>query len=317
MKYTKQEVIDKGLVIKAPTQEIWDKIEELFQLKWEGDCNGWRYFEEKTALCPNYNQERRPRYGTYDNGFPDNKYTKISWEDIIIIPEKWCIKGCSELAEYCCEKLPGIGDRTDVYGREVNYYYYLSSLNIYSSGREHWGYTTSKPTDREVITFEFFKQHILKENNMKKVIGYKSPMDLAEGQFPKGTIFYGKGQKGVQNPAYYYPGKEENPITSGAGIPKEIVETWEAVYEEEEVKLSIGIPAREVVIKGTVITSMGRTFTIDNIKEVKKMFDIKGQTRSINYNVSQVNFGCLEEGCTLTITDLDKVLEAYKKVNNE
>lgn len=77
------------------------------------------------------------------------------------------------------------------------------------------------------ITFEQFKKYVLKQDDMKekKIIGYKCPMKL-EGDnitIPIGGLF--KKKKTSRNYHYEHCFHYE--------LPKEIVEQWEPVYEEE------------------------------------------------------------------------------------
>lgn len=57
-----------------------------------------------------------------------------------------------------------------------------------------------------------------------KIIGYKAPFDLFNGYIKKGHLFIEWSKK------HYYSAVNEN--VSTYSLPKEIVETWEAVYEE-------------------------------------------------------------------------------------
>ena len=57
-----------------------------------------------------------------------------------------------------------------------------------------------------------------------KIVGYKSPHDLFKGRVPKGSIFsdYSRDKFVMYCPKH-----------KTSGVPTEIVETWEPVYEEE------------------------------------------------------------------------------------
>jgi len=61
---------------------------------------------------------------------------------------------------------------------------------------------------------------------MKKIIGYKAPTDLFKGVVIKDTIYKDFGTSQVNQ---YSP---ENKLQGCYSLPKEIVETWEPVYEE-------------------------------------------------------------------------------------
>lgn len=59
-----------------------------------------------------------------------------------------------------------------------------------------------------------------------KIVGYKAPFDMYEGQIKKDELFTLS-----ENRAYQYKTKD------GFYMPKELVETWEAVYEEEKLEV--------------------------------------------------------------------------------
>lgn len=62
----------------------------------------------------------------------------------------------------------------------------------------------------------------------KKIIGYKCPMNLFNDDIIKGTIY----KINKNNPLFYTPVALS--YISSADLPKEIVETWEAIYEDTE-----------------------------------------------------------------------------------
>lgn len=75
--------------------------------------------------------------------------------------------------------------------------------------------------NKEVISFETFKQRYLME---RKIIGYKAPTDLYGKEVTKGTIY-----ESCNNANYYRP--KGNDELDCPLMPKEIVETWEPVYD--------------------------------------------------------------------------------------
>lgn len=62
---------------------------------------------------------------------------------------------------------------------------------------------------------------------MKKIIGYKAPFDMEYIKVEKGDLF-------IRNNKTYYPQKYKSISQGGqSNLPKEIVETWEPVYEKD------------------------------------------------------------------------------------
>ena len=77
---------------------------------------------------------------------------------------------------------------------------------------------------------------------MNNILGYKAPFDLYVGTdycIKKGTIL-------TKHPAFdfIYTSRPVNEIGSGYAVAKEIVETWEAVYERKTVLIK-DLPLRE------------------------------------------------------------------------
>ena len=83
--------------------------------------------------------------------------------------------------------------------------------------------------DYEQITLEQFKTYILKREKMG-IIGYKCPADLFGGnpEVAKGTVFV----KRFPEHHWYTPEKEKEKSAPNYILPKEIVETWEPVYQQ-------------------------------------------------------------------------------------
>ena len=87
---------------------------------------------------------------------------------------------------------------------------------------ENKGYTIYKAED---ILALYEEKQIYTMLETQKIIGYKAPYDLAGGMVKKGTIY----KKVQEDDRFYAPEGKISKTT----LPKEIVETWEAVYEDE------------------------------------------------------------------------------------
>ena len=119
---------------------------------------------------------------------------------------------------------------------------YASGAGSFRDGQKAILKAYLKPDDyryrngyRYVVEMENFKETCVTKVKLvdnRKIIGYKCPMDMAGGIWKEGTIFVGKGMhKNIQNEDFYYEKLSENSVYP-TGIPKEIVETWEPVYEQ-------------------------------------------------------------------------------------
>lgn len=95
------------------------------------------------------------------------------------------------------------------------------------------------------ISFQDFKDYVLdevgfiKHNTMKKkIIGYRCPMDMFESKVKKGDIF---SRNGFMDDILDYHPLKINPKRRTFLLPKEIVETWEPVYEK---------PGPDIIVNG-------------------------------------------------------------------
>jgi len=134
---------------------------------------------------------------------------------------KWCIKGCTELTQW---------DRKHKDGKcNVNFsyherYYFTNDENLLK-----WDHQVLMPENHTLLTFEQFKEKILNMNTEKKVLGYKAPFDLFGGKIKKETIY----RKSKIETNEYCPNLDSYKTDFSCNLPKEIVEQWEKVYEEE------------------------------------------------------------------------------------
>jgi hypothetical protein len=131
-----------------------------------------------------------------------------------------------EIVDKMLEKQVNCGNKRDV-----------SKFEAYVECGGNDGFTWSKTIEghdfwSDVISrkyfIKFFEKYPKKEILRSKIVGYKSPHNLYNGRILKGSLFR---QSTVDT---------ENYTNDGSGIlnaiPKEIVETWEPIYEYEEIK---------------------------------------------------------------------------------
>lgn len=87
---------------------------------------------------------------------PDGHPDKIESKNFVL-PEKWCIIGCEELANYQRITLKNEAN-CSLADSNLYYYNYTPNLDVAS-----WGFLSCLPFDYTEITFEQFKQHVLKQ----------------------------------------------------------------------------------------------------------------------------------------------------------
>jgi hypothetical protein len=127
-------------------------------------------------------------------------------------------------------------------------------MKLHIEGGNFNPYTISKIKNRQIyvridemyatydasFVMEMLKQGRWKILEEKKVLGYKAPMNLYGGKIQKGQVVF---------PLLNSDSYGDYADVPTALIPKEIAETWEAVYQEEEKLLTLGDNNTKVLIK--------------------------------------------------------------------
>jgi hypothetical protein len=229
-------------------------------------------------------------------------------DDEFVIPKQWHINVTTkeqakvvgrwfDQSEFACSQTP-------------NFYERECDLGIYGGASAGNVYGNRVGTE---ITFEQFEKYILKQNNMKKeIIGYKSPMQI--GPKPKGTVYVVTGGTGDLYNARFS-------TSSIYTVPKEIVETWEPVYKEDQTKtLVLGTSRIKVVIsKAKINVDNGNVIEFDSLKKVYDLM-VGGNDRRLNiigtstdYSVSfpKVKIGCSE----FEASEINIIIDAYNELN--
>lgn len=182
--------------------------------------------------------------------------------------------------------------------------------NHYNVSKYHWTesgyYWYNNNSGCEKLLKQSIKVFLdeLKNNEMKedkKIIGYKAPTDLYGGSIKKGTVYENK-VGGIYTPNW----------TTGFSIPKEIAETWEAIYED---KLYLynpnGSKAHEIIIDSANKFAKIEKFPFN--------LDFWKALRTINnHDKAEVYLGCgakLNAVNTMWKVDKDTVDEIIKRLS--
>lgn len=134
---------------------------------------------------------KKTRDSGYFGWFDEDDLELVSEE--FVFPEKWCIRGCEELANYQRLTLKSEAN-CSLADTNLCYYNYTPNLDIKS-----WSFLSCLPVDYTEITFEQFKQHVLKKSlivETPKEIDRKAIQEEAKKRFPIGCKFmntYGEG----------------------------------------------------------------------------------------------------------------------------
>lgn len=158
--------------------------------------------------------------------------------------------------------------------------------------------TCLKENIKQIFTLTQIKEMTQKT---QKIVGYKAPTDLWDGDVKKGEIFILAGK------ANYCP--KDNQIEE-LYIPKELVETWEPVYEEviKSKVTNLGTPKRKFTIYKDKVEVVGgdeetRIFSNEQVDAIAKMFT-SCTVRSLTTKVNSVQVGC-DDGTSLTLGDIE------------
>lgn len=200
----------------------------------------------------------------------------IGIEEEFVLPEKWCIKTNNDTRKIINGFLIKNGYESKL-SQDYYCHYPLLHGNCSAYDNKIIGYTE--------ITFEQFKKYVLKMNDNKKIIGYKSPIKFGNG-VEVGMIF-----ERIPNIANYYRPKDKHDDIFNR-LPQEIVETWEPIYEEEVKTINMGsfnltVKDKKVFHKNEDITNF--------VKYLVENYDRSYRIQSFTVEIDEITFkttGC-------------------------
>lgn len=234
-----------------PTKPIKDFILQEFPEKWaiklypevrewvnDNTNNGYKY-DSKDAYFhfPNYYDFNSFKGGWHTAAYVKENYTLITLEKFKehILKEKTMykytpqyvknnkiaihVKSIDEIGKIKILLNPQNSENYNYYFNDRENWYIHFKNNWLNINSIHW----NPIKNYEIIEAEDFIKNNTKECNMenKKIVGYLAPYDLFNGNIKKGETLVDFGQTGYGT---------NNKIHR---LPKEIVEQWEPVYEEE------------------------------------------------------------------------------------
>jgi hypothetical protein len=145
-------------------------------------------------------------------------------------------------------------------------------------------------------------------NKVKKIIGYLTPYDI-NAVIHKDSLYVpaGKSHDG------YYCRDGFQGRGSEWYLPKQIVEQWTPVYEEErEIVLNIGNPRQKVIINSDGINCDGRTMSFSDLQILTERINDCCGNLTWRMDVTEVELGCSK----FSIEEFSEVVEASKKFNS-
>jgi hypothetical protein len=264
-KYTKEDLNNQKLNlvchITSPEQHAQLKVICPEMSGYDPSCNAYITGNGGSASCRHYRESGYRNYQVIEFDQVDFG-TK---EEISPIPEFWQIERTLETAA--------------VINEWMNTHHNVSKSN-YKRYADPYGYVNNKNLNKgdenlPEITFEQFQKYVLNQtptqNMEKKIIGYKAPYDLTDGT---GAVAVQKGHLFIkENHHYNAQGKVL------FGLPKEIVEKWEPVYEEE---FKAGDWVTVISVYSGDLIKMGETYQVMDVKEEKQLVNLAAVPGSIN-----------------------------------
>jgi len=213
-------------VIHCPTLELKNKIKNLLkeQNLPHSNCLDFQWEQYKKGFCFNPIRDEYSGMAFYEaNGFTIHKA-----EDILALyeeklPGEYIVKvNSAKEASIVCS-----------YIKEREFAVFCEEFKYVITSKEHDKTDNLHhvlPQDSNhlpILTFKEFQDKIMNKT-AKKILGYLSPMDLFGESIKKGTLYKKITYK---NTNQYEP--EGDSLSSLYNLPKEIVETWEKVFEDE------------------------------------------------------------------------------------
>ena len=293
----KKELPQYFLVRKDDSTSLWDKYIKWLNNKYDENWGGKTYDYYGFVGDIGYN-------GTAGTNYPNNwmnnptLLTLEEWDSIVnqeqfILPEKWYVKYSKEAHDWIKQNAEMNGNNIP---KSKYYYYPCDTFKNNYSGYIPGGYTE--------ITFNQFKQYVLKENmgSKEEIIGYKAPYDLFGGKIKQGDLYKFKdtGYVHYLSDAYY--------------LPKEIVETWEPVYKAKEQTYTLS-NGKEVKITKEYVICSGENVTIQAFKELMKYSHVTDGNPFYKWTVQitgiTFKIGCWED---VKLSDIQQIIKIHEKL---
>jgi len=231
--------------------------------------------------------------------FPE--YSFEEWKELSSFPKKW----------YVCPETEENLSLIKKYLNKFKNHTITFKDNAYDCEGNYYSHETHVSSNYTKITMEQFKKHIMKQTQV--IVGYKCPIDLFDGEIKVGEVY-----KACFNKNYYEPSSVSE--IDGLELPKEIVETWEPVYEKEAVKMTIGSNEVEITITDVFTFRNKETATIEQVKSTFNAFS-KGENIGkygvgiVDEEQKVIRIGCKDEDNRVSLEELRVLINKYQEIN--
>lgn len=238
--------------------------------------------------------------------------TQIDNGDFVILerakkafPEKWSVWGGPDLMNFLQDcKSQGLYKLTNYTGNARTYYNF-NGQELSDYGKRQF----------ETVTIGQLREHYLntketmKEESKKEIIGYNIKEEFKDKERKIAETLDTQIGK-IPGAGYWLPNcgsVYNNAIDMG------VLDLWfEPVYKEEEVKLTLGTPAKEVVVKKDSVYCEGYVFLLENIEKILPMFT-EIDAIPIGVCVKKVWIGC-SAGIEVTKDEVLKIIKTAEEL---
>lgn len=190
-------------------------------------------------------------------------------------------------------------------GRYFRFYQELGYPKGEQANGMSYSYTKATKSLRssKEISFEEF------DFQERKLLGYKCPMDLFDGKVKAGELY-----KLVSDETEYYPPN----YTNSCRLPRELVETWEPVYEEKSTVVRMGGEnGFDLTVKGKKVFhgSEDITLYVHDIQETfGELLQPKVSSKGEKYDFIPKDLIISKTGCENRETKLTEWLALYELI---
>ena len=290
-KYTLQELRTPGTVLPINARQVKVNLSDRSK---DAYCNPWTLLKipRKSFGSTTRNTEECILVEglTYDGNWfyevPISEFRRLGLLDEFVLPEKWQILRTPENYAIVNEWMNKHHNLTPgVHGYYSSSAGYANNFNI-----------TKIDEGSTEITFEQFKEYVLKENNMKKIIGYKSKDQQSFNNAKKladpGTYF-GTGCT-FSNGDTFTPGSGHADFFQKAGV---LYIWFTPIYEEDRIKK---LGKYDVSMDGAFVKVGCTTYSKDALWGAKQVLEAP--------NVQAIK--C--DGLDLTLEDVNNLLKYFE-----
>lgn len=318
--------------LPEPQEEIFVLPENWYVILTKENTDEFKEWWESTGGYPNFYSPKSAygiRNGTHTVYAVKSDGTEISFEnfkkyfvtDGDVLPEKWFIQrnpGNAAIINEWYNKKVNRGAAS----AESEYLFFSDDTGYGDFGRKealNKGYTE--------INFEQFKKYVMKKEK-QNITGYKAPKNLFGGKVTEGCIYRYNGNHGSYMPNHGN-GLSSSFAPLSAQLPSEIVETWEPIYENISIKMTIGSKADVITLRegdSKVEISRGGYTEIAVIKALVGDFDTLNGDGSrviadswatgVDEDIRFIRIGCMAENHLFSLNELKSVIAKYNKINN-